>query len=87
MVKDWTVELGYVGTTGVNLERIDDINRKVGDLLDGTVNRINSNFDTLLFVTNGTIALQLGISITRLSEVFIVSPSSTTKGPQPWPAG
>ncbi|MEQ1884885.1 MAG: TonB-dependent receptor [Bryobacteraceae bacterium] len=51
--KDWTVELGYVGTTGVNLERIDDINRRTGDLLDGKTDRINPNFDTMLFVTNG----------------------------------
>jgi hypothetical protein len=50
---DWTVELGYVGTTGVNLERIDDINRKAGDLLDGKLDRINPNFDTMLYVTNG----------------------------------
>ncbi len=53
VLKDWTVEVGYVGTTGVNLERIDDINRKAGDLLDGTLNRVNPNFDTMLYVTNG----------------------------------
>ena len=49
----WIVELGYVGTAGVNLERIDDINRFAGDLLDGREDRINPNFSTLLFVTNG----------------------------------
>lgn len=49
----WTLELGYAGTTGVNLERIDDINRKAGDLLDGKLDRINPNFDTMLYVTNG----------------------------------
>ena len=48
VAKDWTVELGYIGTTGVNLERIDDINRQTGNL-----KRINQNFDTLLYVTNG----------------------------------
>lgn len=53
IVKDWTVEVGYVGTRGVNLERIDDINRKRGDLLDGKLDRVNPNFDTVLFVTNG----------------------------------
>jgi len=31
----WSVELGYVGTHGVNLERIEDVNRFSGDLLDG----------------------------------------------------
>jgi Carboxypeptidase regulatory-like domain len=49
----WIVELGYVGTHGVNLERIDDVNRFAGDLLDGKEDRINPNFSVLLFVTNG----------------------------------
>ena len=35
----WVVELGYVGTQGVNLERIDDVNRFNGDLLDGREDR------------------------------------------------
>lgn len=56
VLKDWTLELGYIGTNGVNLERIDDINRKKGDLLDGKLDRINSNFDTMLFVTNGIVS-------------------------------
>nr|HQU86369.1 TonB-dependent receptor [Pyrinomonadaceae bacterium] len=49
----WIFEAGYNGTIGVNLERIDDINRFRGDLLDGVEDRINPNFGTLLFVTNG----------------------------------
>jgi hypothetical protein len=49
----WILELGYNGTLGVNLERIDDINRFNGDLLDGVENRLNPNFGVLLFVTNG----------------------------------
>jgi hypothetical protein len=49
----WIVEAGYNGTRGVNLERIDDVNRFAGDLLDGKEDRINQNFSTLLFVTNG----------------------------------
>jgi hypothetical protein len=49
----WIIEAGYTGTRGVNLERIDDINRFAGDLLDGKEDRINPNFSTLLFVTNG----------------------------------
>jgi carboxypeptidase family protein/TonB-dependent receptor-like protein len=49
----WVVELGYVGTQGVNLERIDDVNRFAGDLVDGREDRINPNFSVLLFVTNG----------------------------------
>jgi hypothetical protein len=49
----WVVELGYVGTHGVNLERIEDVNRFAGDLLDGKEDRINPNFSVLLFVTNG----------------------------------
>jgi len=51
--KGWIVEAGYTGTRGVNLERIDDVNRFAGDLLDGKEDRINPNFSTLLFVTNG----------------------------------
>ena len=49
----WVVEFGYVGTQGVNLERIDDVNRFSGDLLDGREDRLNPNFGVLLFVTNG----------------------------------
>ena len=49
----WVVELGYAGTQGVNLERIDDVNRFTGDLLDGREDRLNPNFSVLLFVTNG----------------------------------
>jgi hypothetical protein len=52
-IKSWIVEVGYVGTNGINLERIDDVNRFNGDLLDGVENRINPNFGPLLFVTNG----------------------------------
>lgn len=51
--RGWIVEAGYNGTRGVNLERIDDVNRFAGDLLDGKEDRINPNFGTLLFVTNG----------------------------------
>ncbi len=54
---NWVVELGYVGTEGVNLERLDDINRTKGDLLNpahfNKLRRINSNFGTLTWVTNG----------------------------------
>ena len=49
----WVAEIGYVGTLGINLERIDDVNRFRGDLLNGREDRINPNFGTLLFVTNG----------------------------------
>ena len=51
--KHWMTEVGYVGTRGVDLERIDDVNRFAGDLLDGREDRINPNFGVLLFVTNG----------------------------------
>ena len=51
--RGWILELGYNGTIGVNLERIDDVNRFRGDLLDGVEDRINPNFGTLLFVSNG----------------------------------
>lgn len=49
----WIVEAGYNGTRGVNLERLDDVNRFAGDLLDGRLDRVNPNFSTLTFVTNG----------------------------------
>jgi hypothetical protein len=51
--RGWIVEVGYTGTHGVNLEHLDDINRFAGDLLDGKLDRINPNFGTLTFVTNG----------------------------------
>jgi len=52
-IRGWIAEIGYVGTNGINLERIDDVNRFKGDLLDGKEDRINPNFSSLLFVTNG----------------------------------
>jgi len=55
--KNWVVELGYVGTNGVNLERLDDINRIKDDLLNpahfNKLRRVNSNFGALTWVTNG----------------------------------
>ena len=61
--KGWIAEIGYNGTIGVNLERIDDINRFAGDLLDGVENRLNPNFGTLLFVTNGVTSTYHGATI------------------------
>jgi len=51
--RGWLFEAGYTGTFGIDLERIDDVNRFAGDLLDGIENRLNPNFGVLLFVTNG----------------------------------
>ncbi|HZG53602.1 MAG TPA: TonB-dependent receptor, partial [Pyrinomonadaceae bacterium] len=59
----WVAEAGYTGTTGVNLERIDDVNRFRGDLLDGREDRINPNFGTLLFVTNGVTSSYHGMTL------------------------
>jgi hypothetical protein len=53
IVTGWMASIGYVGTNGINLERIEDVNRFWGDLLDGKEDRINPNFSSLLFVTNG----------------------------------
>jgi hypothetical protein len=53
VARGWIVEAGYTGTRGVNLERIDDINRFAGDLLDGREDRLNPNFGLTYFVTNG----------------------------------
>jgi hypothetical protein len=49
----WVAEIGYVGTNGVNLERIENVNRFDGDLLDKKFNGVNPNFGPVLFVTNG----------------------------------
>lgn len=57
LVSGWIAEVGYTRTKGVNLERIDDVNRFSGDLLDGVENRINPNFTSLLFVTNGVTSI------------------------------
>lgn len=53
--RGWAVELGYVATNGINLERIDDINRFDGDLIvnQGKLHRINPNFNTMSYITNG----------------------------------
>lgn len=53
VTKEWIAELGYVGTNGVNLERIENVNRIDGDLKDGRLDYVNPNFGPLLFVTNG----------------------------------
>lgn len=60
--KGWIAEVGYTGTLGINLERIDDINRFNGDLLDGREDRLNPNFGTLLFVTNGVNSSYHGVT-------------------------
>jgi hypothetical protein len=51
----WILELGYAGTNGINLERMDDINRFAGDLIvnHGNQARINPNFGAMTYVTNG----------------------------------
>ncbi len=59
----WVGEIGYVATRGVNLERIDDINRFAGDLLDGREDRINPNFGPLLFVSNGVNSSYHGMTL------------------------
>lgn len=55
IAQGWIVELGYVGTNGINLERRDDINRFTGDLLvnNGKSKRINQNLAAVTYVTNG----------------------------------
>ena len=67
--KGWIVEVGYTGTRGVNLERIDDVNRFAGDLLDGKEDRINPNFSTLLYVTNGVDSIYHGMTL-KCAEIF-----------------
>lgn len=61
--RGWVAEAGYTGTLGVNLERIDDVNRFNGDLLDGREDRLNPNFGTLLFVTNGVSSSYHGATV------------------------
>jgi len=52
VAKSWIVELGYVGTDGMDLERRDDINRFSGDLLvnNGKAKRINQNLAGVTYV-------------------------------------
>lgn len=56
LFKGWIAEVGYTGTTGVHLERLNDINRVAGDLLNPThfnkLRRVNSNFGAVTQVTN-----------------------------------
>jgi hypothetical protein len=61
--KGWIAEVGYTGTLGINLERIDDVNRFRGDLLDGREDRINPNFGPMLFVTNGVNSSYHGMTV------------------------
>jgi hypothetical protein len=41
---NWAVEVNYVGSKGTKTYMGYDVNRYAGDLLDGTLNRINSSF-------------------------------------------
>jgi hypothetical protein len=41
---NWAVEVNYVGSKGTKTYMGFDVNRYAGDLLDGTLNRINSSF-------------------------------------------
>lgn len=56
MFKGWIAEIGYVGTSGIHLERLNDINRVTGDLLSpthfGKLARVNSNFGAVTQVSN-----------------------------------
>ncbi len=73
--KGWIAEVGYTGTLGVNLERIDDVNRFSGDLLDRREDRLNPNFGTLLFVTNGVNSSYHGVTTElrrRFADNFMV---------------
>jgi hypothetical protein len=53
--RHWIVELGYVGTNGINLEHRNDVNRFDGDELvnNGQAKRINQNWASAIYVTNG----------------------------------
>jgi hypothetical protein len=53
VTKSWIVELGYVGTHGVDLERRDDVNRINGDMLvnNGKAKRINQNIAGLNYIS------------------------------------
>lgn len=62
VAQGWIVEFGYVGTSGINLERRDDINRYSGDLLDGVLDRINPNFGPMIYVTNGVTSSYNGMT-------------------------
>jgi hypothetical protein len=55
VAKNWIVELGYVGTNGINLEHRNDVNRFDGDELvnNGQAKRINQNWASVIYVTNG----------------------------------
>jgi hypothetical protein len=55
VAKSWIVELGYVGTNGINLEHRDDVNRFDGDELvnNGKAKRINQNWAAINYVMNG----------------------------------
>ena len=49
-----TLEINYSGTSGTNLFLSGtDVNRYPGDLLDGTLNRLNPNFGVVNYVRNG----------------------------------
>lgn len=48
----WVVETNYAGSVGRGLEMRVDLNAFTGDLLDGTLNRFNSNFNSVRTLTN-----------------------------------
>ena len=66
LFKGWIAEVGYTATNGVHLERLNDINRITGDLLNPThfnkLARINSNFGAVTQVTNDVTSSYNGVT-------------------------
>ena len=52
LARDWAVEMNYVGSQGTKLYQNYEVNRFAGDLLDGTLDRLNPSFGNIIYGQN-----------------------------------
>lgn len=59
---NWVVEANYVGSAGRHLYAGYDVNRFDGDLLDGTLNRLNSSFGSMDYGGSNGLSSYYGVN-------------------------
>jgi hypothetical protein len=76
----WMAELNYLGSTGRKLLLRQEINRFSGDLADGTFNRVNPSFASIVHGFNAVSSIYHGLStqlMKRFSDGYTVQAAYT----------